>query len=159
MNSLCVDQCKWAFHKFIPRIVSTANTMQPQPISVIIFHNQRQHTASLTYQLKTVYAAITFVESVTGKIQGCVHANLLPWPYTLLSFPAEFPKSVFKYCHPETVDEGIHHRICQIHSVREPDYWYRKACRTKFSSLVYYKTRYPKHKRRSDCDEKRFRKP
>ena len=64
MNSLCVDQCKWAFHKFIPRIVSTANTMQPQPISVIIFHNQRQHIAipSLTYQLKIVDAGITFVK-------------------------------------------------------------------------------------------------
>ena len=49
---------------FIPGIVSTANTMQPQPISVIIFHNQRQHIAipSLTYQLKTVDAGITFVE-------------------------------------------------------------------------------------------------
>ena len=71
---------------------------------------------------------------LTLKIQGCVYVGLLACSYVQLSFPAEFPKSVFEYWHPKTVDEGIHHRICQIHSIREPNYWYRKALRTKFSS-------------------------
>ena len=60
------------------------NTMWPQPISVIIFHNQRHYIAiptSLTYQLITVDVGIPLCwisdRLLIVKIQGSVHADLL----------------------------------------------------------------------------------